>query len=131
MSDPMEEWRRRERDLYVRCWELFQAEDLAPLIEETLGRLRELVGAKLGYIDITDVTNGKSEQWFAGTGIDTIELPTENSNVLCFPIVAEDVAGIVCLRDRIQDGPFHERDIRCAETIARFMSSAADRIVEL
>ncbi len=51
--------------------------------------------------------------------------------VLCVPLRAQDVVGVVYLQNRIGGGPFAEEDIECVETIAKFVSEVGARTLEL
>jgi Nif-specific regulatory protein len=62
----------RECELYRRILELDVQEDLAPLLAEALGLIREITGARLGYLELFEdgprwsVSQGMTDQEVAG-----------------------------------------------------------------
>jgi Nif-specific regulatory protein len=51
--------------------------------------------------------------------------------VLCIPLRADEVIGVVYLHNRIGGGPFADDDVRCAQRVARFVGTVAGRLLEL
>ncbi|HWB78859.1 MAG TPA: sigma-54-dependent Fis family transcriptional regulator [Nannocystaceae bacterium] len=51
--------------------------------------------------------------------------------VLCVPLRAEGIVGVVYLQNRVSGGPFSDADVACVQTVARFVSSLAGRLLEL
>lgn len=51
--------------------------------------------------------------------------------VLCVPVRAEDVVGVIYLQNPIRGGTFSEHDVQCVETVARFVGAVAARLLEL
>src|SRR5690606_5861070 len=62
---------------YRQCLDLARTEDPAPLLEQTLALLRELVGAERGYIEIADVATPHARRWSADVGLDDGEVEVE------------------------------------------------------
>ena len=171
MASDTEARLRKERDLYRQCLDLPRAGDPAPLVEQTLQLLRDLVGAERGYIELCDTASPEERRWSADAGVDdserelirrrisqgiiaeaiesdrTVHTPSAALDerfatresvragkieaVLCVPLRAENVVGAVYLQNRIGGGPFGEDDVRAAETVTRFVSTLAARMLEL
>jgi Nif-specific regulatory protein len=51
--------------------------------------------------------------------------------VLCVPVRAEGVVGVVYLQNRTGGGPFLEDDVACVEVVARFVGWLAGHLLEL
>jgi Nif-specific regulatory protein len=162
---------RLERDLYRQCLDLSRTEDPAPLLEQTVGLLRELVRAERGYIELAEVARAQERRWSADVGIDdderelirdrisrgvvaeaiatgqTVLTPSAALDVrfakresvrgshieavLCVPLAADGIAGVVYLQNRLDRGAFDDNDVRCAETVSQYVSSLAGRLLEL
>jgi transcriptional regulator with GAF, ATPase, and Fis domain len=53
VEDPLERT-RRERDLYLRLLELGSHDEIEPFLREALGLVVETIGARLGYLEVSD-----------------------------------------------------------------------------
>lgn len=51
--------------------------------------------------------------------------------VLCIPLMAEGIAGVIYLQNRVGGGPFSEDDVACAEAVAGFVASVGRMLLEL
>ena len=164
-----------ERDIYLQCMELANASDPGPLVQRTLALLTTSVGARSGYIELTDDASTETRRWHASSGIDeeetdairdrisrgviaaaletgeTINSPSamldprfqsrdsvqrdELQAVLCVPLHASGIQGVVYLQDRVGEGKgagvFTDNQERCVERVARFVSTLAGRMLEV
>ncbi|MEM7152795.1 MAG: sigma-54-dependent Fis family transcriptional regulator [Myxococcota bacterium] len=60
----------RERDLYRDLLERVGDDDPLSMLDYGLTRLRELVGAEVGYVELEDDATGERKSWFAHFGLD-------------------------------------------------------------
>jgi Nif-specific regulatory protein len=83
---------RRERDLYRRLLGLGAQTELRPLLAEALGLMVEVLGARLGYLELLDDTApDKASRWSMAHGLTAAEIENVRAAV-SQGIVAEALA---------------------------------------
>ncbi len=82
---------RRERDLYLRLIRLGEENDLEPFLEEALGLVVDITGARQGYLELVDEGGGDERRWWSGRGFSTSEIDGVRA-LLSRGIIAEALA---------------------------------------
>ncbi|MCR9161867.1 MAG: sigma 54-interacting transcriptional regulator [Nannocystaceae bacterium] len=59
-----------ERDLYRKCLDLVRVDDPRPLLDEAVRLLREIAGARAGYIELRDARASEARYWTAAAGVE-------------------------------------------------------------
>ena len=149
---------RAERDLYLQLLELGSHDELEPFLDEALGLMCDVTGAKKGYLALgdalfaarggADVVRIKDE---ISTGIVSAALKDgktiSTASALEDPrfrdqksvqaarisaVLAAPVGGlgVLYLQDRPLPGPFTERDVRMVEAFASHVGPLARRLVK-
>jgi Nif-specific regulatory protein len=149
---------RAERDLYLRLLELGSHDDLGAFLDEALGLMCEVTGAKTGYLalgnalfaqrggaDVERIRKEISSGIVAraledGKTISTASAQDDprfknQASVQAGRISAVLAApvgglGVLYLQERPQPGPFTERDVRMVEAFAAHVGPLARRLVK-
>ncbi len=65
---------RQENDLYIRLLDLGRQDGLDPFLREALVLMTDVVGARQGYLELRDDTNGSTVEWSASHGFSPQEV---------------------------------------------------------
>jgi len=100
-----------ERDLYRKCLDLARVEDPGPLLCDALDLLRELTGARVGYIELRDLSSSETRSWNAAAGVDDAARDVI-VNRISQGVVAEAVetGEVVHIASALLDRRFRERE---------------------
>jgi len=90
-SDASFEQIRRERDLYRRLLGLGAQTELRPLLAESLGLVVEVLGARLGYLELHDDQDPEGARWSIAHGLTAAEIADVRA-AISQGIVAEALA---------------------------------------
>lgn len=72
--DPMVPRLQRERDLYLRLLELGHRQEVEPFLRDALALIVETIGARQGYLELTDERTGPGEpRWWIAHGLSESE----------------------------------------------------------
>jgi len=82
---------RLERDLYRRLLELGVHRDREPFLEQALGLVVEVVGARQGYIELHDASDEAEEGWWIAHGFSASEVDDVRGRI-SHGIIAEALA---------------------------------------